>query len=586
MPKNIATLTCRIQPYADQIERLETFLAQKYGQEIRILVQLDNSLDQGFILQYGADTYDWTTDHLQRQFQMALDQEGTEAADGLAYLAKAKDLLVNWQPQVKAEELGQVITVGDGIAKIKGLEHVAYHEIVSFAEGSRGMVVDIQQDQAAAIIFGDDTGIEEGSTVYRSGREAGIPLSDDVLGRVVNPLGQPIDDRGPIKANRYYPVEYSAPSIQDRAPVSRPLETGILAIDSMFPIGKGQRELIIGDRQTGKTAIAIDTILNQKGKNVICIYVSIGQRTSSVARLIDKLRKQGAMDYTIVVAAFAGDPVALQYLAPYSGTSVAEYFMKHGRDVLIVYDDLSKHAVAYRSISLLLERFPGREAYPGDIFYLHSRLLERSAQLSLAQGGGSLTALPIVETQSGDISAYIPTNVISITDGQIFLETNLFHAGQRPAINVGLSVSRVGGAAQSPAMKQAAGSLRLLLAQYREMEVFTQFSGDLDQASKDQLLMGQGIMQVLRQNHDAPLARSQEVVRLLVSLQGCLKHFAPSLWRSEIDKFLPELQKEEPIILEKIDQTGLLSPQDRARILELAASFWQLDPQTIGLDHA
>lgn len=586
MPKNIATLTCRIQPYADQIERLETFLAQKYGQEIRILVQLDNSLDQGFILQYGADTYDWTTDHLQRQFQMALDQEGTEAADGLAYLAKAKDLLVNWQPQVKAEELGQVITVGDGIAKIKGLEHVAYHEIVSFAEGSRGMVVDIQQDQAAAIIFGDDTGIEEGSTVYRSGREAGIPLSDDVLCRVVNPLGQPIDDRGPIKANRYYPVEYSAPSIQDRAPVSRPLETGILAIDSMFPIGKGQRELIIGDRQTGKTAIAIDTILNQKGKNVICIYVSIGQRTSSVARLIDKLRKQGAMDYTIVVAAFAGDPVALQYLAPYSGTSVAEYFMKHGRDVLIVYDDLSKHAVAYRSISLLLERFPGREAYPGDIFYLHSRLLERSAQLSLAQGGGSLTALPIVETQSGDISAYIPTNVISITDGQIFLETNLFHAGQRPAINVGLSVSRVGGAAQSPAMKQAAGSLRLLLAQYREMEVFTQFSGDLDQASKDQLLMGQGIMQVLRQNHDAPLARSQEVVRLLVSLQGCLKHFAPSLWRSEIDKFLPELQKEEPIILEKIDQTGLLSPQDRARILELAASFWQLDPQTIGLDHA
>ena len=586
MPKNIATLTCRIQPYADQIERLEAFLAQKYGQEIRILVQLDSSLDQGFILQYGADTYDWTTNHLQRQFQMALDQEGAEAADGLAYLAKAKDLLVNWQPQVKAEELGQVITVGDGIAKIKGLDHVAYHEIVSFAEGSRGMVVDIQQDQAAAIIFGDDTGIEEGSTVYRSGREAGIPLSDDVLGRVMNPLGQPIDDRGPIKANRYYPVEYSAPSIQDRAPVSRPLETGILAIDSMFPIGKGQRELIIGDRQTGKTAIAIDTILNQKGKNVICIYVSIGQRTSSVARLIDKLRKQGAMDYTIVLAAFAGDPVALQYLAPYSGTSIAEYFMKHGRDVLIVYDDLSKHAVAYRSISLLLERFPGREAYPGDIFYLHSRLLERSAQLSLAQGGGSLTALPIVETQSGDISAYIPTNVISITDGQIFLETNLFHAGQRPAINVGLSVSRVGGAAQSPAMKQAAGSLRLLLAQYREMEVFTQFSGDLDQASKDQLLMGQGIMQVLRQNHDAPLARSQEVVRLLVSLQGCLKHFAPSLWRSEIDKFLPELQKEEPIILEKIDQTGLLSPQDRARILELAASFWQLDPQTIGLDHA
>ncbi len=586
MPKYTATLRCRIQPYTDQVERLESFLAQTYGKDIRILVQLDSSLDQGFVLQYGSDTYDWTTDHLQRQFQKALDQEGAEAADGLAYLAKAKELLVNWQPQVKAEELGQVITVGDGIAHIKGLEHVAYQEILIFADGSRGMVVDIQVEQISAIIFGDDTGIEEGSTVYRSGREAGIPLSDDVLGRVIDPLGQPIDGRGPIMASHYYPVEFSAPSIQDRAPVSRPLETGILAIDAMFPIGKGQRELIIGDRQTGKTAIAIDTILNQKGKNVICIYVAIGQRTSSVARLVDKLQKQGAMGYTIVVAAFAGDPAALQYIAPYSGTSVAEYFMKHGRDVLIVYDDLSKHAVAYRSISLLLERFPGREAYPGDIFYLHSRLLERSAQLSLDQGGGSLTALPIVETQSGDISAYIPTNVISITDGQIFLETSLFHAGQRPAINVGLSVSRVGGAAQAPAMKQAAGSLRLLLAQYREIEVFTQFSGDLDQASKAQLLMGQGIMQVLRQNHDAPLARSSEVVLLLVSLKGCLKHFDPSLWRSEIAKFLPELYKQEPMILEKIDQTGLLSPQDRSRILELAAAFWQLDPQEIGCDHA
>lgn len=586
MPKYTATLRCRIQPYTDQVERLESFLAQTYGKDIRILVQLDSSLDQGFVLQYGSDTYDWTTDHLQRQFQKALDQEGAEAADGLAYLAKAKELLVNWQPQVKAEELGQVITVGDGIAHIKGLEHVAYQEILIFADGSRGMVVDIQVEQISAIIFGDDTGIEEGSTVYRSGREAGIPLSDDVLGRVIDPLGQPIDGRGPIMASHYYPVEFSAPSIQDRAPVSRPLETGILAIDAMFPIGKGQRELIIGDRQTGKTAIAIDTILKQKGKNVICIYVAIGQRTSSVARLVDKLQKQGAMGYTIVVAAFAGDPAALQYIAPYSGTSVAEYFMKHGRDVLIVYDDLSKHAVAYRSISLLLERFPGREAYPGDIFYLHSRLLERSAQLSLDQGGGSLTALPIVETQSGDISAYIPTNVISITDGQIFLETSLFHAGQRPAINVGLSVSRVGGAAQAPAMKQAAGSLRLLLAQYREIEVFTQFSGDLDQASKAQLLMGQGIMQVLRQNHDAPLARSSEVVLLLVSLKGCLKHFDPSLWRSEIAKFLPELYKQEPMILEKIDQTGLLSPQDRSRILELAAAFWQLDPQEIGCDHA
>ena len=391
-----------------------------------------------------------------------------------------KTEIENYDTVCKDQEVGTVIWVGDGIATVYGIEHAMYGEIVIFENGVKGMVQDIKRDQVGCIIFGKDTEIKEGTKVTRTKKKAGIPVGDAFLGRIVNALGAPIDGKGEIKADDYRAIEQEAPGIVDRQSVSQPMETGILAIDSMLPIGRGQRELIIGDRQTGKTSIAIDTILNQKGKDVICIYVAIGQKASTVAKLVNTLKKHGAMDYSIVLSSTASESASLQYIAPYAGTALAEYFMYKGKDVLIVYDDLSKHAVAYRALSLLLERSPGREAYPGDVFYLHSRLLERSSKLSDELGGGSITALPIIETQDGDVSAYIPTNVISITDGQIFLESDLFFSGMRPAINVGISVSRVGGAAQTKAMKKAAGTIRIDLAQYREMEVFTQFSSDLD----------------------------------------------------------------------------------------------------------
>ena len=395
-----------------------------------------------------------------------------------------KSEIENYELETKGQEVGTVIWIGDGIATVYGLDHAMYGEIVVFDTGVKGMVQDIKRNEIGIILLGKDTGLKEGSKVSRTKKKAGIPVSDAYIGRVIDALGAPIDGKGSIDADDYRPIENDAPGIVDRKSVNQPLETGILTIDSMFPIGRGQRELIIGDRQTGKTSIATDAIINQKGKDVICIYVAIGQKASTVAKIVNTLSKQGAMDYTIIVSATASAPASLQYIAPYSGTSLAEYFMYKGKDVLIVYDDLSKHAVAYRALSLLLERSPGREAYPGDVFYLHSRLLERSAKLKDELGGGSITALPIIETQAGDVSAYIPTNVISITDGQIFLESDLFNAGQRPAVNVGLSVSRVGGAAQTKAMKKAAGSIRIDLAQYREMEVFTQFSSDLDDATK------------------------------------------------------------------------------------------------------
>ena len=391
-----------------------------------------------------------------------------------------KTEIENYDTVCKDQEVGTVIWVGDGIATVYGIEHAMYGEIVIFENGVKGMVQDIKRDQVGCIIFGKDTEIKEGTKVTRTKKKAGIPVGDAFLGRIVNALGAPIDGKGEIKADDYRAIEQEAPGIVDRQSVNQPMETGILAIDSMLPIGRGQRELIIGDRQTGKTSIAIDTILNQKGKDVICIYVAIGQKASTVAKLVNTLKKHGAMDYSIVLSSTASESASLQYIAPYAGTALAEYFMYKGKDVLIVYDDLSKHAVAYRALSLLLERSPGREAYPGDVFYLHSRLLERSSKLSDELGGGSITALPIIETQDGDVSAYIPTNVISITDGQIFLESDLFFSGMRPAINVGISVSRVGGAAQTKAMKKAAGTIRIDLAQYREMEVFTQFSSDLD----------------------------------------------------------------------------------------------------------
>ena len=414
-------------------------------------------------------------------------------------------------------ETGTVIWVGDGIAIVYGIDHAMYGEIVIFECGVKGMVQDIRKNEIGCILFGKDTEIVEGSRVTRTKKRAGVPVGNAFLGRVVNALGEPIDGLGPAKEEDWLPVEAEAPGIVDRKSVSEPMETGILAIDAMFPIGRGQRELIIGDRQTGKTSIAVDTILNQKGKDVICIYVAIGQKASTVAKLVNTLTKNDAMDYSIILSSTASESASLQYIAPYAGTAMAEYFMHQGKDVLIVYDDLSKHAVAYRALSLLLERSPGREAYPGDVFYLHSRLLERSSKLSDELGGGSITALPIIETQAGDVSAYIPTNVISITDGQIFLESDLFFSGMRPAVNVGLSVSRVGGAAQTKAMKKASGTIRIDLAQYREMEVFTQFASDLDDMTKEQLQHGKCLMELLKQPLCHPMSLADQVITLVAA---------------------------------------------------------------------
>ena len=428
-----------------------------------------------------------------------------------------KTEIENYDMVTGEQEVGSVIWVGDGIATIYGIEHAMYGEIVIFENGVRGMVQDIKRDQIGCIILGKDTGIKEGTKVTRTKKKAGVPVGNAYLGRIVNALGAPIDGKGDIPADDYRPIEQEAPGIVDRQSVKQPLETGILAIDAMFPIGRGQRELIIGDRQTGKTSIAVDTILNQKGKDVICIYVAIGQKASTVAKLVNTLTKNDAMDYSIILSSTASESASLQYIAPYAGTAMAEYFMHQGKDVLIVYDDLSKHAVAYRALSLLLERSPGREAYPGDVFYLHSRLLARSSKLSDELGGGSITALPIIETQAGDVSAYIPTNVISITDGQIFLESDLFFSGMRPAVNVGLSVSRVGGAAQTKAMKKASGTIRIDLAQYREMEVFTQFASDLDDMTKEQLQHGKCLMELLKQPLCHPMSLADQVITLVAA---------------------------------------------------------------------
>ena len=444
-----------------------------------------------------------------------------------------KEEIKNYDEISKDQEVGTVISVGDGIATVYGIDHAMYGEVVTFENGLKGMVQDIRANSIGCILFGHDTEIREGTRVVRTGKRAGIPVGDGFKGRIVDALGAPIDGAGPIKEEGYRPIEQPAPSIVDRQSVGVPMETGILAIDSMFPIGRGQRELIIGDRQTGKTSIAIDAILNQKGKDVVCIYVAIGQKASTIAKLVGTLKKNDAMDYTIIVSATASDPAPLQYIAPYSGTALAEYFMYQGKDVLIVYDDLSKHAVAYRALSLLLERSPGREAYPGDVFYLHSRLLERSARLSADKGGGSITALPIIETQAGDVSAYIPTNVISITDGQIFLETGLFHSGIRPAINVGLSVSRVGGAAQMPAMKQVAGRLRTDLAQYRELASFAQFGSELDAATQSTLCRGQHMTELLKQNQFAALSVEDQVIAIFAANEG----YADDVALSDMPRF-------------------------------------------------
>ena len=469
-----------------------------------------------------------------------------------------------------SEERGRVLSVGDGIARVDGLAHATYGEIVIFECGVKGMVQELRRDSAGVIMFGDSRDVAAGSAVHRTGKTAGVPVGDGFLGRVINALGEPVDDEGAIEADGYRPIECPAPGIVDRQPVNKPMETGLLVVDALFPIGRGQRELIIGDRQTGKTAIALDTIINQKGKGVICIYVAIGQKTSSVVRLADMLKRYGALDYTVILTAGAGESAPMQYIAPYAGCALAEYFMYSGKDVLIVYDDLSKHAVAYRTLSLLLERAPGREAYPGDVFYLHSRLLERAAHLSDELGGGSMTALPVVETQAGDVSAYIPTNVISITDGQIFLESELFFEGQRPAVNVGLSVSRVGGNAQTQAVKKAVGSLRLDLAQYREMEVFMQFAGDLDELTRKQLFYGQGLMRLLRQPQCKPYTQAQEVLLLVCALGHVLESVPPARINAEAEKLIAALEERHPEFSAEIASTGKLSPELKENILKAA----------------
>lgn len=473
----------------------------------------------------------------------------------------------------RIRETGSVIWVGDGIAIVYGIDHAMYGEIVIFENGVRGMVQDIRKNEIGCILFGKDTGIMEGTKVTRTRKRAGVPVGSGFLGRVVNALGDTIDGLGPVKEEDYYPVEREAPGIVERKSVSVPMETGILAIDSMFPIGRGQRELIIGDRQTGKTSIALDTIINQKGKDVICIYVAIGQKASTVAKLVNTLKNKDALDYTVVMASTASDPAPLQYIAPYAGTAMAEYFMHQGKDVLIVYDDLSKHAVAYRALSLLLERSPGREAYPGDVFYLHSRLLERSCRLNDQLGGGSITALPVIETQAGDVSAYIPTNVISITDGQIFLESDLFFEGVRPAVNVGLSVSRVGGAAQTKAMKKASGSMRIDLAQYREMQVFTQFSSDLDETTKAQLDYGKCLMELLKQPLCRPLASHEQVITLWVATHKLLTDIPVKELKAFQMDMLEYFDQKHPEIKEEILKTKVLSDELGEKILEAAKEF-------------
>ena len=558
-------------PSEAQRQRFADFLARTYPDRTLTLEwKRDMRLKGGFRLEVGSDIYDWSLKGRMAQLRSRIDALDERQEDILPLM---RQTIEDWRPNVKPEEIGTVLTVGDEIATISGLEDAVYGEVLLFANGIRGMVQELRPHELCCVLFGDSSDIEAGDPVIRTGKVAGVPVGEGFLGRVVDALGSPIDGGDPIQADAFYPVERPAPGIIDRQPVNQPMETGLLAIDALFPIGRGQRELIIGDRQTGKTAVALDTILNQKGKNVVCIYVAIGQKASSVALLAENLRKRGAMDYCIIVSASASDSASLQYIAPYAGCSLGEYFMHQGRDVLIVYDDLSKHAIAYRALSLLLERSPGREAYPGDVFYLHSRLLERSAHLSDEKGGGSMTALPIIETQAGDVSAYIPTNVISITDGQLFLESSLFFAGQRPAVNVGLSVSRVGGDAQTKAMKKAAGAMRLDLAQYREMEVFTQFSSDLDETTKRQLTYGQGLMRLLRQKQYHPLTQHEQVITLVAALNHVLQDIPASQINGAQQEMLAWFAEQDPALCQRIDSTGLLSDDDRQQILALARVF-------------
>ena len=552
-----AYLHCARTPAEDAVERIRTQLKKQYGAaEVELTVSVEPDLISGYVLQVGDRVFD-------NSGKSALAAITADAPS----LAVMQTRVEDYKPAATTAEGGTVISAADGVVDVKGMDQAVYGEIVTFDNGAKGMVESVEPDHLGIMLFDKIEEVGVGTLVTRSGKRAGIPVGDGFLGRVISPLGEPIDGKGPIEAEGYNPIEKQAPGILGRQSVDTPLHTGILAIDSMFPIGRGQRELIIGDRQTGKTSIATDAILNQKDKDVLCIYVAIGQKASSIARVAGDLQKHGAMSYTTIVAATASDSAPLQYIAPYAGTALAEYFMGKGKSVLIVYDDLSKHAVAYRAISLLLRRSPGREAYPGDVFYLHSRLLERSCRMRDDLGGGSITALPIVETQAGDVSAYIPTNVISITDGQIFLESALFNAGNRPAVNVGLSVSRVGGAAQTKAMKKANANLRIELAQYKDMESFAQFSSDLDAETRRQLDHGKALMEMLKQPLYQPKSDAEQVVLLTLASHGVLDEIPTAELRTKTSAFVRQFRADVSGTMDKITATGKLEPDEVDAIL-------------------
>ena len=537
-------------PSEQALERIRAQLKKQYGADVELTVSVEPELISGYVLQVGDKVIDNSAKHM-------LETITAGTPDLATMQTRAED----YKPAAEASEGGTVVSAADGVVEVKGMDKAVYGEIVTFDTGAKGMVESVEPDRLGVMLFDDIEKVGVGTLVTRSGKRAGIPVGDGFLGRVISPLGEPIDGKGPIESVGYNPIEKQAPGILERQSVDTPLHTGILAIDSMFPIGRGQRELIIGDRQTGKTSIATDAILNQKDTGVLCIYVAIGQKASSIARVAGDLQKHGAMSYTTIVAATASDSAPLQYIAPYAGTALAEYFMAQGKSVLIVYDDLSKHAVAYRAISLLLRRSPGREAYPGDVFYLHSRLLERSCRMRDDLGGGSITALPIVETQAGDVSAYIPTNVISITDGQIFLESALFNAGNRPAVNVGLSVSRVGGAAQTKAMKKANANLRIELAQYKDMESFAQFSSDLDAETRRQLDHGKALMEMLKQPLYQPKSDAEQVVTLVLASHGMLDSLPTAELRSKTSAFVRQFRVDVSGTMDKITATGKLEPE-------------------------
>ena len=552
-----AYLHCARTPAEDAVERIRTQLKKQYGAaEVELTVSVEPDLISGYVLQVGDRVFD-------NSGKSALAAITADAPS----LAVMQTRVEDYKPAATTAEGGTVISAADGVVDVKGMDQAVYGEIVTFDNGAKGMVESVEPDHLGIMLFDKIEEVGVGTLVTRSGKRAGIPVGDGFLGRVISPLGEPIDGKGPIEAEGYNPIEKQAPGILERQSVDTPLHTGILAIDSMFPIGRGQRELIIGDRQTGKTSIATDAILNQKDKDVLCIYVAIGQKASSIARVAGDLQKHGAMSYTTIVAATASDSAPLQYIAPYAGTALAEYFMGKGKSGLIVYDDLSKHAVAYRAISLLLRRSPGREAYPGDVFYLHSRLLERSCRMRDDLGGGSITALPIVEPQAGDVSAYIPTNVISITDGQIFLESALFNAGNRPAVNVGLSVSRVGGAAQTKAMKKANANLRIELAQYKDMESFAQFSSDLDAETRRQLDHGKALMEMLKQPLYQPKSDAEQVVLLTLASHGVLDEIPTAELRTKTSAFVRQFRADVSGTMDKITATGKLEPDEVDAIL-------------------